>query len=104
VSYERRNSERVPVSYEVQWEGVSGKYESRVSDISDTGCYIESFGQASIGEIIKFEVILPNSDRLALQGEIVYSLPNMGFGLRFISLTESQKEKVAALVRDVSGR
>jgi hypothetical protein len=102
VSYERRNSERIPVSFEVNWEGASGKYESRISDISETGCYIESFGQTSMGEIIKFEVVVSSEKRLNLQGEVVYSLPNMGFGLRFISLTESQKLQIAELLRDLS--
>lgn len=95
---ERRNEERVPLVLDMRWDSLSGKRAARISDMSLSGCYIESLGQVVVGELIRFEVQLPTGRWMPLVGEVVYHLPSMGFGVRFRTLTEAQKEVVASLL------
>lgn len=98
MAEERRRDERVPLALDVRWESLSGKHSARISDMSLSGCYVEAMGQVSVGEIIRFEVQLPTGRWLPLIGEVVYHLPAMGFGLRFRSLTSTQREVIASLL------
>lgn len=98
MSDERRGEERVPLALDVRWESLSGKHSARISDMSLSGCYIETMGQAAVGEMIRFEVQLPTARWMPLVGEVVYYLPSMGFGVRFRTLTESQREMIASLL------
>jgi hypothetical protein len=103
MSEERRAEERVPLFLELRWQSLSGKHTARISDISLGGCYVETMGQVTIGDLIRFEVQLPTGRWMPLTGDVVYHLPGMGFGLRFRTLTESQKELIASLINYVKG-
>ena len=98
MAEERRGEERVPLTMDVRWESLSGKHSARISDMSLSGCYVETMGQVAVGEIIRFEVQLPTGRWLPLIGEVVYQLPAMGFGLRFRTLTTGQREVIASLL------
>jgi hypothetical protein len=101
---ERRDAERVPLRLELRWESLSGKHTARISDMSMGGCYVETIGQVTVGELIRFEVQLPTGRQMPLVGEVVYHLPAMGFGLRFRSLTETQRQMIASLLEYVRGK
>lgn len=101
---ERRTEERVPVLLDLRWQSLSGKHVARISDMSTSGCYVETMGQVTVGELIRFEVQLPTGRWMPLVGEVVYHLPGMGFGLRFRTLTESQKELVRSLLEYMKGK
>jgi hypothetical protein len=98
MTEERRNQERVPLVLEVRWHSLSGKHTARISDLSLSGCYIETMAQVSVDETIRFEVQLPTERWLPLVGEVVYHLPPMGFGVRFKLLTGMQREVIESLV------
>ena len=95
---ERRRQERVPLMLELRWESLSGKHAARISDMSLGGCYVETMGQVTLGEVIRFEIQLPTGRWIPLIGEVVYFIPAMGFGLHFRSMTETQREMIASLL------
>jgi len=90
MSDERRSSERVLFPLEARWEGQSGRHPARITDISLGGCYIESRGQVTDGEIISFELQLQTGNWLRLRGTVAYQLSNIGFGVKFVDLSEAQ--------------
>jgi hypothetical protein len=95
---ERRSDERILLSLDVRWESLSGKHTARVSDISLSGCYIESLGQVTVGERISFEIHLPTGRWMPLRGEVVYHLPGLGFGVRFARLTTMERNLLAHVI------
>ena len=95
---ERRRDERVPLLLDVRWEGVSGKYAARISDISLSGCYVESLGQVMVGEVVHFEIQLPTGRWMPLRGEVVYHLPTLGFGVQFAGLTLMERNLLAHVI------
>jgi hypothetical protein len=95
---ERRNDERVALSLEANWEGLSGRYQARVGDISLGGCFIDTSGSVTEGELISFEMKLPDGQWLALRGEVAFAHPHIGFSLRFSFLTEEEESALIELI------
>jgi len=91
---ERRIEPRVTVSLEALWEGMSGNFEARISDISLHGCFLETIGQASEGERVWFRIKTPTGRWIQLVGEVIYCQLMLGLGLRF---TEMRAEDQAML-------
>ena len=99
MSDERRKHNRVPALIELIWEGATGKYEARTSDISTSGCFIDTIARVSVGEMIKFKLRLPAGDWIELQGEVVYTQPNLGFGVCFTTISDSDWKRLEWLVK-----
>lgn len=96
---DKRKSKRATVSLEARWEGLSGSNpQARVSDISLDGCFLETIGYASPDDQIQFSIQTSTGNWLQLRGEVVYTIPTMGFGLRFVSLTLSEREVLENLI------
>ena len=95
---ERRTEDRLDVCLDVVWDGKSGNYTARVTDLSEGGCYLDTMGEAQSGEIVSFKLQLPGDDWLELTGEVAHQSPPMGFGLRFIDLTDEQTEKLHSFI------
>ena len=95
---ERRNQRRVSTSIEVVWEGHSGRYESRTSDLSAGGCFVDTVGLVSLGENIKFTLLLPAGESIAIVGNVVYSYPPVGFGVQFTNVSEADREKIDRII------
>ena len=105
-SQDRRGAERVPLPLEVEWSSDSGKqHSSRISDISLSGCYVESLGQITVGDRIHFKIELALGKWLPLSGVVVYVHPQIGFGVSFMTMTEGVKSQLADLIETArSGR
>ena len=100
---ERRRKDRLEVCLDAAWDGESGNYTARVTDLSEGGCYLDTMGEAQSGEIVNFKLQLPGGDWLELTGEVAHQSPPMGFGLRFIDLTDEQIEKLHSFISQLHG-
>ena len=95
---ERRIGKRWEVSLDALWDGQSGNHTARVSDLSEGGCYLDSMGDATPGEILTLKLRLPNRDWLELTGEVAHHTPPLGFGIRFVDLTDEKLETLRAFI------
>ena len=98
---DRRREERLDVCLDAVWEGKSGNYSARITDLSEGGCYVDTLGDAHVGEILSFRVQLPTGDWLSLTGEVAHETPPLGFGLRFAYLSDEQLEKLRSLISHI---
>lgn len=98
MSIERRRHKRITVSLEAKLEGLHNNYPARVSDISIGGCYVETVAQVSVNETVRVEVHLPTGNWLSLRGEVLYSHHTIGFGLRFLQLSQLEMEMLNHLI------
>ena len=98
MEHERREDERARVSIEAWWEGMSGRHEARVSDLSMGGCFIDSLGNAEIGELILFAIKQPDGRWLQLRGQVASVDQHVGFSLAFTYLTEDEQHALADLI------
>ena len=98
---DRRRQERLEVCLDAVWDGKSGNYDARVTDLSEGGCYLDTMGEAISGEIVSFKLQLPGAEWLELRGEVAHQCPPMGFGLRFVNLTGEQIEKLRSIISQI---
>jgi hypothetical protein len=95
---DRRTEKRWDVCLDAVWDGKSGNYQARVTDLSEGGCYVDSLGEAQVGEVLVFKLQTPDGEWLELTGEVAHQTPPLGFGLRFINLTDQQHERLHSLL------
>jgi len=95
---ERREERRARVSLEAWWEGLSGRHQARVSDLSMGGCFIDTLGKADIGEFIAFSIKQPDGKWLQLRGQVASTDVHVGFSLAFTYLTEDEENALALLI------
>jgi hypothetical protein len=91
---DRREDKRKEISLDVKWEGG----HARLNDLSLGGCYVDSLGQVSVGEIIALEIKLPDGSWLPLSGTVTYYHPGLGFSLCFTLLTDDEQEKLSEVI------
>ena len=96
--------EHVNVSLDVVWHGAAGKFDSRISEVSLEGCFIDSMGQENIGETINFNVRLPEGCWVTLAGEVVYQEYPIGFELRFVDLDDENRNLLLPVIAANGGK
>jgi PilZ domain-containing protein len=95
---DRRRDKRWDVCLDAVWDRSGTDFTARVTDLSEGGCYIDSLTHASVGETLNLKLQLSNGDSLELTGEVAHQSPPLGFGLRFVDLTEEQLEKLLSFI------
>ncbi|HAF23566.1 MAG TPA: hypothetical protein DCK93_11775 [Blastocatellia bacterium] len=77
----------------------SGKHEARTTDISEGGCFIDTLGQAAVGEMVNFKLRLPAGDWIEVEGEVLYESPRAGFGVRFTNISQADQRLLQAHIK-----
>jgi hypothetical protein len=99
---ERRSQERLDVSLDAVWDG-HGSRPARITDLSEAGCFVDTTGEACIGEQLTFRVQLPEGNWLELCGEVAHHMRPVGFGLRFVELSDEQREQLLSFIEYLKG-
>ena len=94
---ERRSQQRLDVSLDAVWDG-HGNRPARITDLSEGGCFVDTTGEAVTGERLTFRVQLPDGNWLELTGEVAHHVWPVGFGLRFVDLSEEQRERLLSFI------
>jgi hypothetical protein len=94
----RRSDERVSINLAARWDGLSGRNEARIEDLSLGGCFVNTKGRVDIGEIVGIEIKLPSGEWLPLRGEVATFMVGTGFGVLFTFLTEDEEQALRELI------
>ena len=96
---ERRIRQRVVRYFDCTWSSEWREEHCRVSNLSPTGCYIESrFSVPGEGSAIgDLTVTLPGGT-LMLQGTVINATPGIGFAVRFGELDAHVVDRLNELV------
>lgn len=94
----RRSDERVSINLPARWNGLSGKNEARIEDLSMGGCFVNTRGRVDVGEIVSIEIKLPAGEWLSLRGEVASYMPGTGYGVLFSFLTEDEEQALRELI------
>jgi hypothetical protein len=97
---DRRETKRVTYICEVNCETAgANRITTRVNDISTTGMFIDSMTSFPVGSVLKLRFRV--KERLIeTLGEVRYSMPHVGMGVRFINLNAEQMALIESLVED----
>ena len=89
---DRRIAERFQVNIEIEWEGLVGRKNGTISDLSPTGCFVLCSGEVEDSENVKIFFPLTDGRKIQFWGEVVNHVFEIGFAMRFIELSEAQKD------------
>ena len=95
---DRRTLERFKVNIEIDWEGLAGKKNGTISDLSTVGCFVLCSGEVEDGEKVKIFFPLTDGRKIQLWGEVANHIYEIGFAMRFIDLTDAQKDFLEVFV------
>jgi hypothetical protein len=101
---ERRASERVRANLPAHWEGVLASREGQVTDLSQTGCFVVTKADVQAKELIRLEITMETGRRLYLWGEVVYTVEEIGFALRFTGTEQTEMRMLEALIEFVRAK
>ncbi|HEV2836602.1 MAG TPA: PilZ domain-containing protein [Pyrinomonadaceae bacterium] len=99
---ERRNEDRFSVSLDAIWDGSSSR-PARITDLSESGCFVDAIGDSYHGERLTLKIQLPDGAWLELTAEVVHQMQPVGFGLRFVNLSDQQHEQLQAFIAYLKG-
>ncbi|HEX8369188.1 MAG TPA: PilZ domain-containing protein [Pyrinomonadaceae bacterium] len=95
---ERRAIQRYNASIDIEWEGLVGRKPGTISDMSVVGCFILCSGEVEDGENVKIFFPLTDGRKIQLWGEVTNHVYEIGFAIRFIELSEAQKDFLEVFV------
>ena len=95
---DRRTFQRFSVNIDIEWEGLVGRKNGTISDISEVGCFILCSGEVEDGETVKLFFPLTDGRKIQLWGEVANHIYEIGFAIRFIELTEAQQDFLEVFV------
>jgi PilZ domain len=95
---ERRTSDRFPAQIEIEWEGLVGRKYGTIGDMSVSGCFVLCSGEVDDGENVKIFFPLTDGRKIQLWGEVVNHVFEIGFAIKFIELSDAQKEFLEVFV------
>jgi len=89
---ERRRAERVGVSVEIEWATNGVRHPGTLGDISVGGCYVLSNHHVMDGEVVRLYFPLSTGKQIEILGETTNHVPEIGFAVRFMGLTDEHIE------------
>jgi c-di-GMP-binding flagellar brake protein YcgR len=95
---ERRQAWRTGLVLDVWYEGENVRGETRISDLSVRGAYIETMTPLPVGSTFKLVFALPDSMVIETEGTVVRREPHGGMGVRFLSLTPEQANYIRQFI------
>lgn len=104
MGIEKRNKERVSVSLAAVLDFSSGAREARVSDISMGGCFIDSIANVVENENLSLKLNLSSGESVKFYGVVTYIYPGVGFGIRFLHLTDAEKSVLKQILVSHGGK
>ena len=116
IRNERRQAKRISTNLAVRWRTSDLSQDSKITDLSTEGCFILTAEQMSVNQLssvtqvpgrnaIRVELHLSRDNRLQLDGEVVYEVERLGFGVRFINVTTPDEHVLLAFIdkQDLGG-
>jgi hypothetical protein len=94
---ERRTAPRLHTKLSVRWETLHTSGRGEICDLSSTGCFILTGGEVSSPELARITLALP-SELATLWGNIVYTISEMGFAVRFVFGSKADQELIERVI------
>jgi hypothetical protein len=97
----RRQALRIPTSLPVEW-GPTKKYQydGKITSLSAGGCLLATDAvQPLFGKTVHIRVPLPDHEWWEVQGEVLYYVRDVGFGVQFSGMTDEDKSTLRQLMQ-----
>ncbi len=95
----KRRHPRLPVLVECRLDGASGRHEMRMTDLSPTGCFVDTSMSFPEGTQVTLYAQLGGSE-VALPGRVVpVKTGGFGFGIEFVDLDDASQKQLDTYIQ-----
>jgi hypothetical protein len=109
IRKDRRRAKRISTNLTVRWNTSNLSEDSKITDLSTEGCFILTAERMTVNELsrvtqvpegdtIQIELQLSSDEWLKLNGEVVYKIERLGFGIRFLDITPPTEQVLEAFI------
>ena len=98
---ERRRHYRSRLIVDVFYDGKEGTGVASTRDIGAGGLYMNTKTPIPEGSVLLVRIPLRNEQQIVCNGEVVYSNPGLGVGIRFMGLTDEARTLLENELEDV---
>jgi hypothetical protein len=95
---ERRRTPRAKVNLKTRWEGASTSQDGTITSLSKNGCFVLSGGNVEPKELIRLEIHLGDEEPFYFWAEVVDAAFDIGFAVRFNSMSETDEVRLHRLL------
>lgn len=95
---ENRTQARFDINVTACLFGSAAQQETRISDLSEGGCYVDSIAEVFVGERICIKILVSAAEWFELEGAVVHCSPGLGFGVRFENLKDEGRLYLLSLI------
>jgi hypothetical protein len=72
----------------------SGEIPVQFYDLSEGGCFVNSFEEPDAGRVIGLTIDLPGEGTITVRGETLHNKSGFGFGVRFVEINEEDRARL----------
>jgi len=94
---DKRHSDRSELLLEVKYEGAGVRAETRISDISERGVFVDAMMPLPAGAMLRLTFTLPDGRLMEVEGRVAHCQPRIGMGIEFINLSPEDLQSISAL-------
>jgi hypothetical protein len=95
---DNRKTPRRALLVEVRYEGGGIRAQSRISDMSATGIYVDVMNPLPAGVSLHMDFTLPDGHEIHAQGVVVRSESRIGMAVMFIRIKPEDQQRIAEIV------
>ena len=99
---DKRKAQRRPLLVEVRYEGGGIRAQSRISDMSATGVYVDVMNPLPAGVSLHLDFALPDGHEIHAQGVVVRSESRIGMAVMFTCIKPEDQQRIAETVAQAS--
>jgi PilZ domain len=96
---ERRKAWRAELRLDAWYDGAGVRGETRISDLSVRGAYLEAVAPLPVGTTFNLGFALPDGTVIETEATVAHSHPDSGMGVRFDSLSLEQANTIRQFIR-----
>ena len=97
MNEEKRRASRSGLLVEVRYEGAGVTAQTRISDISETGVFVETMLPPPVGSVVGLFFTLPGGHVIQTDGVVKQLQPGIGMGVEFSNLNPRDAEFIRTL-------
>ena len=109
IRKDKRRAKRISTNLTVRWNTSDLSEDSKVADLSTEGCFILTADQMSVNKLsgvtqvlernaIHIELQLSPDECLKLDGEVIYKVERLGFGVLFLNVDTHDEQVLSAFI------
>lgn len=109
IKKDRRRAKRISTNLTVKWNTSDLSEDSKITDLSTEGCFILTADQMSANKLsrvtqvpkrdaIHLELHLSPDEFVKLDGEVIFRVKSLGFGVLFLNVATREEQVLSAFI------